>query len=434
MTPEEIKQKVLEYGDWEFWLDRPFGAFLMSSWGIGQSREYMRRVGVNVEWPAIIFQNGSWYKSEKVWNEFSMQLQTYLDAGGSVANIVKRCEDMLPKGTEEIKFLENSQLSIEEKLSKICDILGQLVSFVWLAHGLEHYYVKILRQEVPKYMTGDIEKNIGDISFPKKKNANFYFLQALKSDQSLSDIQKKFGWIKARGGFANGFTVEELSAERKRLVNSPEDEIFTRPNIPKELLQLSEIAQDLVYFRTLRTDVLFELMWIARPVLNEIAKFYGLTFEELRDYSALDLLKGRKEKFEYDNFSAISYGKYLTLFHEPVLVENNIEKNDLIKGVVAFKGSVKGRVKIVKTAEEIEKVLDGDILVATTTVPSFIIGMHRAAAFVTDEGGITSHAAIVARELRKPCIIGTKIATKVLKDGDIVEVDAERGIITILKQ
>jgi len=55
--------------------------------------------------------------------------------------------------------------------------------------------------------------------------------------------------------------------------------------------------------------------------------------------------------------------------------------------------------------------------------------MQRAAAFVTDEGGITCHAAIVAREMKKPCVIGTKIATKIFKDGDIVEVDADKGIV-----
>jgi pyruvate,water dikinase len=59
--------------------------------------------------------------------------------------------------------------------------------------------------------------------------------------------------------------------------------------------------------------------------------------------------------------------------------------------------------------------------------------MNKASAFITDEGGITCHAAIVARELNKPCIIGTKIATKVLKDGDMVEVDAERGVVRIIK-
>ena len=58
--------------------------------------------------------------------------------------------------------------------------------------------------------------------------------------------------------------------------------------------------------------------------------------------------------------------------------------------------------------------------------------MKRAKAFVTDEGGIVSHAAIVARELKIPCIVGTKTATKILKDEDIIEVDADRGIVKIV--
>jgi pyruvate,water dikinase len=60
--------------------------------------------------------------------------------------------------------------------------------------------------------------------------------------------------------------------------------------------------------------------------------------------------------------------------------------------------------------------------------------MKKAIAFITDEGGITCHAAIIARELKKPCIIGTKIATKVLKDGDLVEVDANKGVVKIIKK
>ncbi|NTU99308.1 hypothetical protein HGA64_04895, partial [Candidatus Falkowbacteria bacterium] len=63
----------------------------------------------------------------------------------------------------------------------------------------------------------------------------------------------------------------------------------------------------------------------------------------------------------------------------------------------------------------------------------FAQAMKKAAAFVTDEGGVTCHAAILARELKKPCIIGTKIATSVLQDGDLVEVDADNGVVRILK-
>ena len=76
--------------------------------------------------------------------------------------------------------------------------------------------------------------------------------------------------------------------------------------------------------------------------------------------------------------------------------------------------------------------LMGDVLVARVTMPDYLPAMIHAVAFVTDEGGITSHAAIVARELKKPCVVGTKNATTVLRDGDMVEVDANKGIITLI--
>lgn len=100
-----------------------------------------------------------------------------------------------------------------------------------------------------------------------------------------------------------------------------------------------------------------------------------------------------------------------------------------IHGTVASPGMAKGSVKIVLVPKDVAKVRDGDILVTQMTTPEYVPAMKRAAAFVTDEGGITSHAAIVSRELNIPCIIGTKAATKVFKDGDRVEVDATKGIV-----
>ena len=86
-------------------------------------------------------------------------------------------------------------------------------------------------------------------------------------------------------------------------------------------------------------------------------------------------------------------------------------------------------VKIIRHSVSLSKIKDGDILVAVTTHPEYVPAMKKSAAIVTDEGGITSHAAIVARELGKPCIVAAKNATRVLKDGDRIEVDAFRGII-----
>lgn len=103
------------------------------------------------------------------------------------------------------------------------------------------------------------------------------------------------------------------------------------------------------------------------------------------------------------------------------------------RGLSASTGKAIGHVKVVRSSTQIDKVKPGDILVAVMTRPDYIVAMKRAAAIVTNEGGITSHAAIVSRELGIPCIIGTKIATEVLKDGDLVEVDANNGFVKVLK-
>ncbi|MBI2668196.1 hypothetical protein HYX17_05520 [Candidatus Woesearchaeota archaeon] len=105
-----------------------------------------------------------------------------------------------------------------------------------------------------------------------------------------------------------------------------------------------------------------------------------------------------------------------------------------IKGHVGSKGHYKGRVKIILNSNEHSKFKDGEILVTGMTRPEFVPLMKKSGAIITDEGGVTSHAAIVSRELGKPCIIGTKIATDILKDGMLVEVDANKGIVKILRK
>src|SRR3989344_4825426 len=105
-----------------------------------------------------------------------------------------------------------------------------------------------------------------------------------------------------------------------------------------------------------------------------------------------------------------------------------------IKGQVANKGQAKGIVRIVSSTRDFPKVKEGDILVVAMTMPKYLPAMKKAAAFITDEGGLTSHAAIVSREMNKPCIVGTKVATKLLRDGNEIEVDADNGIVRILKK
>lgn len=110
----------------------------------------------------------------------------------------------------------------------------------------------------------------------------------------------------------------------------------------------------------------------------------------------------------------------------------SLSKN-LIVGQPGSKGKVTGKVHVVTNVNSEHGFQEGEILVTGMTRPEYVPLMKKAKAIITDEGGITCHAAIVSRELGIPCVIGTKIATQVLKDGDMVEVDAEKGIVRVIK-
>lgn len=100
-----------------------------------------------------------------------------------------------------------------------------------------------------------------------------------------------------------------------------------------------------------------------------------------------------------------------------------------VHGTVGAAGFAKGHAVIVHTKHDLRRVKDGAVMIAVTTNPDYVPAMRRCSAIVTDEGGLTAHAAIVARELNKPCIVGTKVATRVFQDGDLVAVDAKRGMV-----
>ena len=101
----------------------------------------------------------------------------------------------------------------------------------------------------------------------------------------------------------------------------------------------------------------------------------------------------------------------------------------LVKGSGASPGVGIGKVKLIKSAKEIKRMEHGDILVTEMTTPDFVPAMKKAAAIVTDTGGMTSHAAIVSRELGVPCVVGTGNATTVLQEGTDISVDGTHGII-----
>lgn len=103
-------------------------------------------------------------------------------------------------------------------------------------------------------------------------------------------------------------------------------------------------------------------------------------------------------------------------------------------GSVAYPGVVTGKVRVVNTPEDMKDFKEGEVLVAIATTPSIVPAMKKAAAIITDEGGLTCHAAIVSRELKVPCVVGLKRATRVLKNGDEVNVNATNGTVHIIRR
>ena len=105
-----------------------------------------------------------------------------------------------------------------------------------------------------------------------------------------------------------------------------------------------------------------------------------------------------------------------------------------IGGVCASPGTITARARVIPTARAIHEIRQGEILVTGMTSPDYVPALNKVVGIITDDGGITCHAAIISRELKLPCIVGTKTATKRIKTGDLVELRANHGLARIIEQ
>ena len=122
---------------------------------------------------------------------------------------------------------------------------------------------------------------------------------------------------------------------------------------------------------------------------------------------------------------------------EKIIKDKQKNTNSLVKevkGLSVSKGVYKGKVRLITDLNNLKGAIAGDVLVTHMTRPQFNLQIKNVGAIVTNEGGFLCHAAILAREFNIPCIVGTKIATKVFHDGDLVEVDADKGVVRILER
>jgi phosphohistidine swiveling domain-containing protein len=430
MTPERIKQIVLK-DKWTEWMKRPFYAFMMSTFWAGNSKKSFSDIGLpGWELDSFIFNESAWYKANEPFDKAVPAAAQWLRTH-SIAEITDSLERFYQEKVREFKVLaKNPQEDIQGKLKAFAEFMRLNCAYVWGTHILEHYLLPKLRQETAKYIKKDLEKFIGDASYPEKKNELEKMDEEIMNGADYSYLAKKYGWLRARDGFARPYTASEIAQHAREVKRKKE--IHKRPAIPAPLTRLYEQARELVFYRTQRTDVYYEITFIARPILKAAAKKYHIPFSELRYYTLQSLIAGKPKKYPKD-FSCIGYKGEMAFYPWPIIKEETNFSTKELSGTVAQLGFAKGKAKVVMRVEELKKVKKGDILITYMTSPNFLPAMKLAAGFVTNEGGLTCHAAIVAREMGRPCIIGAKNATKIFKDGDMVEVDANKGIVRLVK-
>ncbi len=413
--------------DWRYWVNRPYSVFMATLFWEGVREEVFERNGFKNFGPGNNFYQfpDLYYDSKFVENG-----KTFFDSyfkSHKMSDLSKDLEQLHARDISEFKkTLSDNSLTVPEKLRVFSNLIQDYVPAIWAIANLEEYFNRRIATEVPKYIEGDYSKFVGDISLPDKKNVYVLMTDDIKSGVSNKDIVEKYGWMKSRDGFTDFYTEEEIEEIR----NGIKDQEPHTVDIPDELLELSGELKELNYFRTARTDKFYEFFGVARPFMKEVAKFIGVEFKDLAFYDVNSIILGQPKTYNKDFCYGLLANRYF-IGNEKIM-DFSEHDNKEVKGRTAFKGLVKGIAKIVTHPNDIGKVQEGDILVAQMTFPSFISAMQKAVAFVTDEGSITCHAAIIAREMRKACIVGTKNGTKILKDGDLVEVDADNGVVRII--
>lgn len=242
-----------------------------------------------------------------------------------------------------------------------------------------------------------IERELGEVIKGK-----FSFEDVLSKKVDLSSWQKEDRRIAEYM-----INMQHLKFELRKVLN----EVWMGPNSI-----LSRVLEQLV-IRTGREDALSMTLEEVNDCLN------GKEIQDVSDRHVYSYVTWEGK------LKILSGGEGYRKIRE---LDKEIPKNEVV-GTPACSGIAKGKAKVIplsmNPAEYLSKMEKGDILVSDTTGPEMMVAIEKAAAIVTDEGGMMSHAAIISREFNIPCVVGTIYATEVFKDGDLVEVNAFNGVV-----
>lgn len=263
----------------------------------------------------------------------------------------------------------------------------------------------------------------------------------------LKKFNEKFSWFQntyAGPTVIDKFWLKKYLHDLKSDFGATHNKVKknNKPNKFKSLIRLANYA---AVVRDDKKKLLLLAVDLMDVWLKSICKQHKVEYKLLRWLTVgevNDLIFNNKtfyliaaKKYENDNrriglmFSP-GYADVNKNIWEKIVKINDSKQGNILQGVPASSGIYSGKVRVVLDIKKGSKTLKkGEILVTSMTRPEYLSLMSKAGAFITEEGGISCHAAIVAREMRKPCVIGVKNVTKILKDGDKVTVDGDTGLI-----
>lgn len=243
--------------------------------------------------------------------------------------------------------------------------------------------------------------------------------------------------------------IEDHHAQLSR-TKEQQEELYTQLQLTDQQKHVVQIAHDFMYQRGWSKEHQYMAWYALHDVFKEIARRLYISPGQVPYMLAVEIRAALREGVHVETNILHERMRYCVFVIDGVevdiiygeegreIIDNmNVAKKEEVDvegvrevfGQTAVPGNVQGVVKIVNSVADMEKIESGDILVSEMTIPEIVSAMKRAGAIVTDQGGITCHAAIVSRELGTPCLIGTKIATAVFTDGDEVIVDATNGMV-----
>ena len=381
---------------------------------------------------------------------------------------MKKVRDLQEEVSHKKKAVkEYTAEELKEMFRLTRDLLREAVGEGHLIEPFSIMHDEELRDELAKHIQNPKELNeaINILTTPEKhsfsarQQEDLQKIAKLKGEEKEKALKKhieEYGWIKNNYSGSYPLTKEELEDEIKSLKEKKKnsdmarkkEEITDKYKLPRKITRLCERLIYLTNWQDERKENILKAVGKLDPVLRELANRSGIDpelfvwafdkeIEEGLEKSDEEMLSERK-KFCFIHTNS-DYEQKAFIDKEAEELYSLIKTREdvysaTINGMCASVGKAIAKVEICKSMKDIANFKAGNVLVTGMTRPEFLPAMKRAAAIVTDEGGITSHAAIVSRELGIPCVIGTKNATKVLKNGDLVEVKANHGQVVVKEE